>query len=596
MSNVMSMKNVRNSVHRSSFDLSRKNAFTTIAGALTPCFVQEVLPGDSFEFDVSNFTRTSPVNTAAFVRMKENVDFFFVPYSLLWDKWEQFIAQTDDPHYAASLGSPASLFSSTPYCKLGSIAHLFRDFMKGPGSSPISFAYVPGGTSFREGFQRLLECLGYGGIVSLVSELDPDKPGDIPVEFADMAISPFRFAAYQKIYYDHYRDSQWESSKPQNYNFDYVLRDSDTLINFYSDPNYSVPSSTTNLLYDNMFTLRFANYRKDKFMGLLPSPQFGDVAIAGPVLGNLSVYVRSGNDGTPINAGGVQNTVSRSGSSGSFVFPLTAVNNTSGISVLAMRLAEATQKYREITLTGSKDYRDQIFKHWNAKVPSYASTVCERLFSYDSSLDISEVVNSNIQQGTDADIAGKGVSAGRGKFRWKNTDGQYGIIMGIYHCEPLLDYSPGLSCDRQVFSVTPDSFPQPEFDSIGMEEVFKRDLIMTSQGVSPLTVQGYAPRYYQWKTAVDQVSCGFNHKSAYGAWVSALSKDSFRTTLDYSEYSYLSKKVIPQLLNSIFVAQVDLEGSSKDGLVMSFDTDQFLVNMFISCKCARNLSSDGLPY
>lgn len=595
MANVMSMKNVRNTVHRSAFDLSRKNMFTTHIGALTPCFVQEVLPGDSFNIDVSNFTRTSPVNTAAYVRLRENVDFFFVPYKLLWDKWEQFIVRTDDPHYAASASSAAGAFSSCPYINYGE----FRDYlwnMRNSTSIEPNAALTAGNSSYQDGVERLLDLLGYGALVK-----DAHTGAVSNGSFSSLALNPFRLCAYQKIYQDHYRDSQWEPSKPQNYNFDYVFNDSQLKFSPWTLDAYALPEKDSSLkIMDNLFTLRYANYRKDKFLGIQPSPQFGDTAIAGPLIGNLGVSLAPSSsssfssvlvDGSPgynfSNSGNT--TLNR-------IMPLTALNNTSGISVLSLRLAEALQKYREITLTGSKDYKDQIFKHWNAKVPDYASTISERLFSYDSSVDISEVVNTNITQNADADIAGKGVSAGNGKFHWKNTSNQYGIIMGIYHCEPLLDYSGLISIPRQLISVTQDSYPVPEFDSLGMEEVRVSDFATPVIGVNADSVIGYAPRYYQWKTAVDEIHTGFLTSSAYGNWVSGFGVNNFFARIPGTKFTYLTKKVLPSLLNSIFVAQFDSNpvAQSQDGPV--FSTDQLLVNMFINCKCARNLSADGLPY
>lgn len=596
MTNVMSMKNVRNKVHRSAFDLSKKNAFTAQAGALIPCFVQEVLPGDSFEIDCSHFTRSSPVNTAAYVRMKENVDFFFVPYKLLWDKWEQFIVRTNDPHYASSLTSAAGSFTSCPYASSNDlIAWLkrvrdFDDSTNGP-------LLTAGGTSYREGVFRLFDMLGYGTLFNALSAASG-------LTFPDRALNLFRFAAYQKIYYDAYRNSQWETSKPQVYNFDYVFKDADLKIDIAGSPQFALPLGQA--IRDDMFTLRYSNFRKDKFLGILPAPQFGAPAIAGPISGNL-VFDLTPNEGPAQNAvlsrGVSGHLVQGSQLTGRVVAPLSSssTNLNAGISVLQMRIAEAGQKFREITQTGSKDYRDQIMKHWNARVPDYASTLVERVYSYDSSLDISEVVNTNLTLGHDADIAGKGTSAASGKFKWKNSAGQYGILMGIYHIEPLIDYSSSISLPAQLRAVTPDNYPTPEYDSIGMDSVTALDVVGYSPLVSLVSnTIGYAPRYYQWKTAVDELHCGFT-TSSYNSWVSGFGSDEFIKRFSYSPgsgfgFSYITQKVFPQLLNSIFVSQVSPAGSAKAGKLPTYEQDQMLVNMFIGCKCARNLSSDGLPY
>ena len=70
------------SVPRNSFDMGYHTMFTCPVGLLLPTYVQDVQPDDYLKLDVSNFTRTMPVNTAAFSRMKEITKFFFVPYRL----------------------------------------------------------------------------------------------------------------------------------------------------------------------------------------------------------------------------------------------------------------------------------------------------------------------------------------------------------------------------------------------------------------------------------------------------------------------------------------------------------------------------------
>ena len=66
--------------------------------------------------------------------------------------------------------------------------------------------------------------------------------------------------AYQKIYYDFFSESQWEKHLAYSYNVDYW--DGKSQLN----------------LAPEMLQLRYANYPKDYFMGMLPNSQYGDVA------------------------------------------------------------------------------------------------------------------------------------------------------------------------------------------------------------------------------------------------------------------------------------------------------------------------------
>lgn len=83
-SNIMGLHGLKNKTSKNSFDLSHRNLFTAKVGELIPCSVFELNPGDTINLDTSYFTRTAPLDSAAYTRLRENVQFFFVPYSQLW--------------------------------------------------------------------------------------------------------------------------------------------------------------------------------------------------------------------------------------------------------------------------------------------------------------------------------------------------------------------------------------------------------------------------------------------------------------------------------------------------------------------------------
>ena len=129
MSNIMNLKSLRNKPSRNGFDLSFKRNFTAKAGELLPVMVKEVLPGDVFNIDLSSFTRTQPVNTAAFARMREYYDFFFVPYNLLWNKADTLLTQMYDNPQHANSWNPADAFilkGEMPYITCEQIANYFK--------------------------------------------------------------------------------------------------------------------------------------------------------------------------------------------------------------------------------------------------------------------------------------------------------------------------------------------------------------------------------------------------------------------------------------------------------------------------------------
>ena len=117
MANLFDYSGFKNKPHRNGFDLSRKNIYSISAGELLPVLTEEMLPGDSFTIDLQSFTRSQPMNTAAFARMRQYYDFFFVPYHLLWSRFPNFI--TDVPNNQISKTSAVgSNMASTPYSPL----------------------------------------------------------------------------------------------------------------------------------------------------------------------------------------------------------------------------------------------------------------------------------------------------------------------------------------------------------------------------------------------------------------------------------------------------------------------------------------------
>ena len=342
------------------------------------------------------------------------------------------------------------------------------------------------------------------------------------------SLNVFPLCAYQKVYSDYFRFQQWEKSKPYIYNFDFVLNKSSSHLNL----NAYTPSGQQPKYTDTIFELHYANYHKDYNMGQMPNSQFGDVALAGPLSGNLLFNVSSSPSSNPYPL------VIGSGNSLSTSFPIpydhyvTAKTipsygssvNSSGISVLALRQAEALQKWKEITQASGFDYKSQIQNHWNVNVSDLQSDKCIRVGGYTNNINISEVVNQALTSSSPANIAGKGVSSGSRTMRFKNNTNEYGILLTVYHAVPLLDYAQDAIVDRNLLKVSATDYAIPEFDSIGMQETYGSELCVhyDSEGLD-LGPSGYAPRYAELKQSRDVVRGGFSYGAGFDDWVSQMS-------------------------------------------------------------------------
>ena len=620
-SNLFSFGDVRNHPHRSGFDLSRRICFTSKAGELLPVYYKLVYPGDKFEIRHQLFTRTQPVNTAAYTRIREYLDWYFVPLRLINKNLPQALMNMqNNPVQASGINANKIITNDIPYFVLSgsttSLANLLTIMYgsKKDGSAAILnfFGFNTASLS-----AKLLMMLRYGNFVGDFVDaalygnsfgLSSDPNFSLRAYNSSYALNILPLAAYQKIYADHFRFSQWEKNEPYTYNFDW-----------YSGGNIFASLGLNQVREyvekNNLLTLRYANWPKDLFMGVMPNSQLGDVSVVdvlssserpSNLIGNV-VGVSAGD--IDVTGQIAMNKVAGSSTGEYNMMParqpdsavLKAVISNPALqasfTVLQLRMAEAVQRYREVSQVADQTARDQIYAHFGVTLSPALSDTCFRIGGSASNIDISEVVNTFLgpDTETEANIKGKGVGTGQGGTSFSSDE--YGILMAIYHVVPLLDYVITGQPQDLLYTNTAD-LPFPEFDSIGMQSLhFGRFFnYKTAAFTSDPTgsVMGYTPRFIDLKTDYDEVYGAF--RSTLKSWVAPLdptylSKWVSSTILPgestpvYS-LNYGFFKVNPSVLDSIFRLKAD----------STMDTDQFLSSLYLDVKAVRNFDYDGMPY
>lgn len=84
-------------IQRSSFNRSHGYKTTFNAGYLIPVFVDEALPGDTFRLNMTGFARMATPIHPYMDNVFTNSFFFAVPLRLVWDNWEKFNGEQDNP-------------------------------------------------------------------------------------------------------------------------------------------------------------------------------------------------------------------------------------------------------------------------------------------------------------------------------------------------------------------------------------------------------------------------------------------------------------------------------------------------------------------
>lgn len=594
---LYSLKDIRNHPRRSAFDLSSKVAFSAKSGELLPVRWYFTMPGDKFTLKRQHFTRTQPVNTSAYTRIREYYDWFWVPLHLLWRNAPEVISQMQsNVQHADSQTSALALGNYLPTISCSQL-HAVLDRLSGKnnyfGFDRADLAY------------KIFQYLRLGNANSANS----GKNFGTSVPFSDSSysqvyrfdlnLSVFPLLAYKKFCQDYFRYSQWQDSCPYLWNIDYFTGVTQQLFT-------TVPAASDSYWASNtLFDLEYCNWNKDLFMGILPDSQFGDVAsIDTGGLKSQDLYVEArisssetsrvhlGDKTTPSGSNFSINAGPSAAKSNSLVVTMPSV--AASFDVLSLRRGEALQRWKEISLNVPQNYRAQIKAHFGVDVGENMSGMSTYIGGDSSSLDISEVVNTNLQSGdaqSEAVIAGKGVGTSQGSEKFEARD--WGVLMCIYHNVPLLDYVSSAP-DPQYFVSQNTDLPIPELDSIGMQSI---PISMFSNGDSELVsgfassdyTMGYLPRYFNWKTSYDYVLGAFT--TTEKEWVAPISPSIWKNmlstvTTSSSSVTYNIFKVNPSVLDSIFQVNAD----SK------WDTDPFLINCAFDVKVVRNLDYSGMPY
>ena len=126
---VLGMHRLKNKVNRNAFDLSHRHMFTAQFGELLPVFTQWVNPNETFKIGYHGKTRTAALNTDAFTRIRENIQYYFVPFQSLWKYFEQQVnnltrgdAGQNVSKFAQSSFEASSITTSMPYISYKDLA------------------------------------------------------------------------------------------------------------------------------------------------------------------------------------------------------------------------------------------------------------------------------------------------------------------------------------------------------------------------------------------------------------------------------------------------------------------------------------------
>ena len=328
---VLGMHRLKNKVNRNAFDLSHRHMFTAQIGELLPVFSQWVNPNETFKIGYNGKTRTAALNTDAFTRIRENIQYYFVPFQSLWKYFEQQVnnmtkgdAGQNISKFASSSTAASSISTSMPYISYVDLASWldtmfnhaaeafasyagktavdsmtaqgFKDFCAKSSSSSYTDVFICDGYRLCRA-AKLLMALGYGNFSAVIQydiyamaveyskkaasgwNLNNFKNSDYALKLTTFEatsitnspnLSLFPLLAYHKICNDHYRNEKWQPFEPWTCNIDY-LGPTDNM-----NAKTFIQSSTFTALMTSILDLENSNLPIDYFTSVLPRAQYGD--------------------------------------------------------------------------------------------------------------------------------------------------------------------------------------------------------------------------------------------------------------------------------------------------------------------------------
>lgn len=467
---------------RSRFDRSFVRKMTFDEGKLVPFFVDEVLPGDTVSLTVRDFCRLATPVAPFMDNLYLDKFFFFVPNRLVWEHWQNFCFEQEDPDDSTDY--------VVPTCQLaGGIAG-----ETGIGTVWDYFALPTG----------LTKALNVNAL-------------------------PFRM--YYLIWNEWFRDENLQKSVK--------IDKSDTNAVFKQDRVSDQPSwiFSTGTTYVNGFALAPRGKRFDYFTSALPFQQKGpgvSIGLAGtadvvlssnnnPILfsggggnsafENMSVY--SAKIGKEVNIQGYTGEINNKGylkfGSDVGLKGYADLDSSSIFTISSLRTAFQMQKFYERLARGGSRYTEVLTSFFGVVSPDSRLQRPEYLGGSSKMMNINPVAqtSSTGEVTPQGNLAAYGVSASK-YHAFTKSFVEHGYIIGLLEVRADLTYQQGIN--KMWLRSTVYDWYWPTFAHLPEQAISNAEIY--AQGTEDdKGVFGYQERYAEYRYHPSEI-CG-HFRSTY---------------------------------------------------------------------------------
>lgn len=539
-------------IPRSRFDMPFNTKFTGNAGDLIPFYVQEVLPGDTFDVSTSLVCRLQTLIHPIFDNIVLDTYYFFVPNRLVWDNWKHF------------MGEPNKAWVPDQEWTIPKI----NVPIKVQTANENRFGY------YGDYKDSIIDYMGVGLTVT-----------DQVIEATTFPINAIPIRAYNKIYDDWFRDENLED--PIN------LYTGDNDLSWIL-PNGEHPDSLIG------GPCRKAAKLHDYFTSALPQAQRGEPAtltVGG--VGNIKLntttnyyklsnplqFVHSGSTPGQAVGGNVRINSDKMLTSGlttggdnvdQINLYLPFAGQSLGITVNDLRMAFQVQKFMERSARGGARYIEIIKSMFGVESPDARLQRSEYLGGHRVPINIHQIVNTS--ESIDSPLGNVGAMSVTSDVHkdFIHSFTEHGYVLGICTVRYKHSYAQGM--DKHWLRNTRFDYYWPVFAHIGEQPVKNIEIYSGGNIIENSRVFGYQEAWSEYKHKPNRVA-GEMRPGVPNTLASWTLSDYYTSQPTLSE-SWIKEDKMP----------ID-----RAIAVTSAVADQFLFDIMVNCKSTRPMPLYSIP-